>query len=57
VAAVTPEGLLAGIILHARDGLLSELEIYPRGEPPARFSLPKIETITLLPLSESTPDA
>jgi hypothetical protein len=49
VAAVTPEGLVAGIILHAREGLLSELEVYPRGEPPEHFSLPKIETITLLP--------
>lgn len=38
------EGVRCGIILHARDGLLSELEVYPvEGEAP--FSLPDLESI------------
>src|SRR5262245_58035785 len=40
----SPEGVLVGIILHAREGLISELEVYSMaGE--TNFSLPRIEDI------------
>ena len=35
-------------MLHAAAGFLGELEVYPIGETPATFSLPKIETIQVL---------
>jgi hypothetical protein len=40
---VSPEGISFGIILHGRDGLISELESYPLED--AAFSLPDIERI------------
>jgi hypothetical protein len=40
----SPEGIRFGIILHAREGLISELEVYPiDGEGP--FSLPAVDEI------------
>jgi len=29
---VSPEGISFGVILHGREGLLSELEVYPKGD-------------------------
>jgi len=40
---VSPEGVPFGIILHAREGLLSELETYPIED--AAFTLPDIDQI------------
>jgi hypothetical protein len=40
---VTPEGQQVGVVLHAREGKISELEIYPMGQTVG--SLPKIETL------------
>ena len=41
---VSPEGISFGIILHSREGLLSELEFYPiDGE--GAFTMPAIESI------------
>jgi len=39
----TPENFQVGVILHAREGKLSELEIYPLLETTG--SLPKIESL------------
>lgn len=39
----TPEGIEVGVMLHARGGKISELEIYPLAETPA--SLPTIESL------------
>lgn len=41
----SPEGDSCGIILHERDGLISELEIYSFGDA-GQFSLPRIEDIS-----------
>jgi hypothetical protein len=41
---VSPEKVPFGIILHARAGLLSELEVYAVGEAGA-FTLPEIDRI------------
>ena len=43
---LTPEHLQVGVLLHAREGKISELEIYPLGETTA--SLPTIESLKLL---------
>jgi hypothetical protein len=48
VRAVPPEGGDVGMMVHAADGYLKELEVYPIGETPAKFSLPHIDTIILL---------
>jgi hypothetical protein len=48
VRAVAPEGGDVGVMVHATDGYLDELEVYPIGETPATFSLPHIDTIILL---------
>lgn len=41
---VSPEGISFGVILHGREGLISELEVYPvDGE--GAFTLPDIEKI------------
>jgi hypothetical protein len=41
---VSPEGISFGIILHGREGLVSELEVYPvDGQGP--FTLPDMEDI------------
>jgi hypothetical protein len=42
---VTPENVEVGVILHARDGRIAELEIYPLYEQEAAFGLPKIDTL------------
>jgi hypothetical protein len=39
-----PEGKQVGVTLHAREGKLSELEVYPRGETVGP-ALPRIETL------------
>jgi hypothetical protein len=39
----TPDGIDAGVILHGREGKISELEVYPLHQTPAL--LPKIETL------------
>jgi hypothetical protein len=41
---VSPEGISFGIILHAREGLISELEVYPIGGEGA-FTLPGIDHV------------
>ena len=51
VVGVSPEGFTVGVILHARDGLLSELEVYPIGDPPRAYALPAISTLKSLPLA------
>jgi hypothetical protein len=43
--AVSPEGVHVGIIVHGREGLISELEIYPIGEETEPFSLPRIDDL------------
>jgi hypothetical protein len=42
---VTPEGIEVGVILHAREGQLSELEVYAMPEVDGPFSLPTIESL------------
>jgi hypothetical protein len=42
-SGVSPEGVSFGIILHCREGLISELEVYPLEDAP--FTLPEIEQI------------
>jgi hypothetical protein len=42
---MTPEGVEVGVILHARDGRIAELEVYPLYEQEAPFGLPKIDTL------------
>jgi hypothetical protein len=42
---VTREGIEVGLILHAREGQLSELEVYAVAEVDASFSLPTIESL------------
>jgi hypothetical protein len=41
---VTPEGQQVGVMLHAREGKISELEVYPMDET-VGSSLPKIESL------------
>jgi hypothetical protein len=41
---VSPEGISFGVILHGREGLLSELEVYPI-EGDAVFTLPDLDQI------------
>src|SRR5262245_13669856 len=45
---VSPEGRPFGVILHGRQGLLSELEVYPLGSD-APFTLPEIDQIDIYP--------
>jgi hypothetical protein len=44
---IAPENVTVGIILHAREGKLSELEIYSIDETEEPFHLPAIETLKL----------
>jgi hypothetical protein len=44
-SGVSPEGVRVGIIVHAREGLISELEIYPIAGDASTFSLPRIEDV------------
>lgn len=41
---VSPEQVRFAIILHAREGLISELEVYPIG-PAGTFTLPEIDRL------------
>jgi hypothetical protein len=41
----TPEGIEVGVILHAREGAISELEVYAIPEVTGPFSLPSIESL------------
>jgi len=42
---VTPEGIEVGIMLHAREDKISELEIYSLAGCEHPFGLPRIETL------------
>lgn len=42
---VTADGIEVGLILHAREGQLSELEVYPMPEVDGPFSLPAIKSL------------
>lgn len=42
----SPEGLHVGVILHCREGRLSELEVYPFENSEAPFGLPTLESLT-----------
>jgi hypothetical protein len=42
----SPEGLQVGVILHCREGQLSELEVYPFENVKAPFRLPRLESLT-----------
>ena len=42
---VTPEGIEVGVILHAREGQLSELEVYALPEVDGSFGFPRIESL------------
>lgn len=41
----TPEGVAVGIILHAREGELSELEVYSKSGLDVSFTLPRPELL------------
>jgi len=41
----TPDGIEVGVILHAREGEISELEIYPILDVNRPFNLPTIESL------------
>ena len=41
----TPEGIEVGIILHAREGEISELEVYAIADVKTPFTLPTIESL------------
>jgi hypothetical protein len=41
----SPEGVVVGIIVHGREGLLSELEIYSLAGNEGSFSLPRIDDL------------
>ena len=45
VSGKSPEGYDVGVILHVREGLLSELEVYPSGDV-GPFSLPVPDSLT-----------
>jgi hypothetical protein len=45
---VSPEGVLIGVILHGREALISELEIYSLGGDEEKFSLPRIDDLESL---------
>ena len=42
---LTPEGIEVGVILHVREGQLSELEIYAMPDVNGPFGLPTIESL------------
>jgi predicted dithiol-disulfide oxidoreductase (DUF899 family) len=44
----TPEGIEVGVILHAREGAISELEVYAMPDVTGPFSLPSIESLKQL---------
>jgi hypothetical protein len=43
---ITPEGIAVGVILHAREGQVSEMEIYSTAGYERPFGLPAISTLT-----------
>jgi len=43
----TREGIEVGVMLHARDGEISELEVYTIADVKGPFGLPTIESLTL----------
>jgi len=45
----SPEGAAVGVILHVREGEISELEVYSTTGEATIFSLPRPESITLWP--------
>lgn len=47
VMGVTPEGVRVAVILHSREGLLSELEIISAAGYEGKFSVPRIEDMEL----------
>ena len=47
-AGTTAEGIEVGIILHAREGEISELEVYAIANATGPFSLPTIESLKQL---------
>jgi hypothetical protein len=42
---VTAENVAVGVILHIRDGRISEMEIYPLAQHDRPFGLPKTDTL------------
>jgi hypothetical protein len=48
VEGKSPEGALVGVILHARDGEISELEVYSRDGLAQRFGLPTPDLLELV---------
>jgi hypothetical protein len=42
---LSPEGVRVGIIVHGREGLISELEIYSMAGDEGKFSLPRINDL------------
>jgi len=42
---VSREGVRVGLILHGREGLLSELEIYSLAGHDSAFSLPSVDSL------------
>jgi hypothetical protein len=42
---VTSENVEVGVILHARNGKISEMEVYSVAQQDQSFGLPKIETL------------
>lgn len=42
---LTPGGINVGVILHAREGQISELEVYAKADVEIPFSLPSIESL------------
>lgn len=47
----SPEGIFVGVILHAREGQLAELEVYPLADVKGPFALPN--PATLVPLGDT----
>lgn len=45
---LSPEGISVGVILHCREGQLSELEVYPIDEVKGPFALPNLRTLVSL---------
>lgn len=44
---VSPEGIHIGAIVHGREGLISELEIYSLAGGEEKFSLPRIDDLEI----------
>lgn len=45
----SPEGAVVGVILHVRDGEISELEVYSAAGETVSLTLPPIDSIVLWP--------